>query len=1138
MNDAFSSPEYKAEAAQRIVKVRRDYNTWVANETLEDYALRFTPHSFRKWSISRVSNTALGAIAFLVQEAIGGTLALNYGFYNAFWAILAVSLIIFLISIPISLYAAKYGLDMDLLTRGAGFGYIGSTISSFVYATFTFMLFALEAAIMAYALTLYFDIPMYVSYLICAFAVIPLVTHGVTLISGIQMFTQPVWLTLMFGSVGFILIKEPNVLNELWHFTGESSTGHIFNIYMFGSAIAVALALVPQIGEQVDYLRFMPEKTAKNKMAWNLGVLAAGPGWIVLGMIKLFIGALLAYVAVRGGMSVVEAENPTNMYFVAFSYMFPSPEIVLAVTVFFVVLCQIKINITNAYAGSLAWSNFFARLTHSHPGRVVWVVFNVFIATLLMLLDVFQALEQVLGLYSNIAISWITAVVADLVINKPLGLSPKGLEFRRAYLYDINPVGVGSMILASVLSVSAFLGFFGPEAESFSSFIAMITAFVLSPLIAWLTKGKYYVAREPYQFKPDVASAVCSVCEREYEIDDVAQCPAYRGPICSLCCCLDARCHDACKPEATLSSQWQRFVSKVLPKSVAETMHSGTGHYLLLMFITVLVLAAVLGLMYVNISLTVADNSAVILSEIRDGFLKAFYALTLVSTVIVWWMVLTSQSRKVAQQESNNQNILLQREIDSHRQTDTALQKAKVDAEQANEAKSRYITGISHELRTPLNSILGYTQLLNHDNQMSAANKHAIQVILRSGDHLLSLIDGTLDIARIESGKLQLDTKSLRLPEYIQQIIGMFEIQAINKALDFKYKITDNIPPIVRADHKRLTQILINVLGNAIKYTQNGSVELSIDYAREFLLIDVKDTGVGIPENELESIFEPYERGSAASGVGGTGLGLTISRLLTKLMGGEMHLHSEFGVGTTVKLKLFLPSLRLDKAASTVSLQMPVSYNGPKYKILVVDNESVDRELLVNILTPLGFIVKEASSGVECIQSYQQFSPDLIFMDLAMPEMDGWQAANIIRNVHNASIPICIVSANAFDRNLENTSGITADDFLVKPVNLLDLINWIARNIPLEWQYEEHEVKKTLGQASDYRLPPLERMESLLKMISLGYITGVKEHIREIEANAEADEQFIKKLQVLTSAFDLEAMKLFIERELKSKQNE
>ena len=201
------------EPTQRIVKIRRDYNTWVANESIEDYALRFTPKAFRKWSILRVSNTALGAISFLVLEAIGGTIAVNYGFTNAFWAILAVATIIFLTGLPISYYAAKYGLDMDLLTRGAGFGYIGSTISSFVYASFTFILFALEAAIMAYALELYFAMPLYIGYLVSALVVIPLVTHGITLISRIQMITQPIWLLLMFLPFIAIIYRDPSVFS-------------------------------------------------------------------------------------------------------------------------------------------------------------------------------------------------------------------------------------------------------------------------------------------------------------------------------------------------------------------------------------------------------------------------------------------------------------------------------------------------------------------------------------------------------------------------------------------------------------------------------------------------------------------------------------------------------------------------------------------------------------------------------------------------------------------------------------------------------------------------------------------------------------------------------------------------------------
>jgi purine-cytosine permease-like protein len=215
----------------------------------------------------------------------------------------------------------------------------------------------------------------------------------------------------------------------------------------------------------------------------------------MLGVVKMLGGAFLAYLAIGHSVPIDRAVDPNQMYLAAYEYVFPSLPWAVAATALFVVVSQLKINVTNAYAGSLAWSNFFSRLTHSHPGRVVWVVFNSLIAFMLMEMNVFQALGEVLGLYANIAIAWMMAVVADLVINKPLGLSPKGIEFKRAHLYDINPVGVGAMALASSLSIAAHLGFFGTTAQAFSAVVALVTALITSPLIAWLTKGRYYIAR-------------------------------------------------------------------------------------------------------------------------------------------------------------------------------------------------------------------------------------------------------------------------------------------------------------------------------------------------------------------------------------------------------------------------------------------------------------------------------------------------------------------------------------------------------------------------------------------------------------------------------------------------------------------
>lgn len=275
-------PPAPAAPLQRVVKIRRDYNNWVASETMEDYALRFTPQRFRKWSEWRVANTAFGAASFLVLEAVGATLLVQYGFVNAFWAILVTGLVIFLAGLPISVYASRYGVDMDLLTRGAGFGYIGSTITSLIYATFTFIFFALEAAIMAYALELALDIPPSWGYLICALVVIPLVTHGVSAISRLQIWTQPLWLMLLVVPYAFVLVRNPAAFEGITHYGGDFGVGGVFNLHLFGAALTVGIALITQMGEQADYLRFMPAQTAQNRKRWWLCVMLGGPGWVVL----------------------------------------------------------------------------------------------------------------------------------------------------------------------------------------------------------------------------------------------------------------------------------------------------------------------------------------------------------------------------------------------------------------------------------------------------------------------------------------------------------------------------------------------------------------------------------------------------------------------------------------------------------------------------------------------------------------------------------------------------------------------------------------------------------------------------------------------------------------------------------------
>src|SRR3977135_4362347 len=249
MGQSFAVRSCKVAGRQRIDRVRRQYNQWVANQTLEDYALRFTAKSARRWSAARVANTALGAISFLALEAIGGTITLNYGYTNATVAILVVSVIIFACGLPIAYHAAKCGIDIDLLTRGAGFGYIGSTITSLIYASFTFLFFAIEAAIMSLALEMCFGVPLYAGYIFSALIVIPLVTHGITFISRFQLWTQPAWVVLHLIPFVTIAITDFRSFEAWTHFPGAAASSAAeggapaFNLVLFGTASTVVFSL-------------------------------------------------------------------------------------------------------------------------------------------------------------------------------------------------------------------------------------------------------------------------------------------------------------------------------------------------------------------------------------------------------------------------------------------------------------------------------------------------------------------------------------------------------------------------------------------------------------------------------------------------------------------------------------------------------------------------------------------------------------------------------------------------------------------------------------------------------------------------------------------------------------------------------
>lgn len=979
---------------------------------------------------------------------------------------------------------------------------------------------------MAQAVELYFGLPLSLSYIACSIVIIPLVMYGITWISRLQLWTQPIWIVLLVLPYACVLYKEPDALTNMMSFTGRSEEGSSFNLALFGAAAAVVFSLVAQIGEQVDFLRFMPEKTAANRVRWWSALILAGPGWVFVGVLKMLGGALLAFLAIQHEVPLDKAIEPTQMYLIGFSYVFSDPAWVLGAVTLFVIVSQIKINVTNAYAGSLAWSNFFSRLTHSHPGRVVWLVFNVLIAVFLMELGVFKALEHVLGLYSLVAISWIGTVVADLVINKPLKLSPAHIEFKRAHLYDVNPVGVGAMLGATTLSAVSLSGFFGASAQALAPFVALGSALVIAPLIAVVTRGRYYLARTDMLHQHAVKTRCCVVCENTFESEDMAQCPAYQGAICSLCCSLDVRCHDRCKTSARLPDQLMSILRTLLPQRVAMSLHTRLGHYLVLLGLMTAALALLMWLLYYQ-EVSALSVWPLLLpargpNSLQNVFLKLFCTLLLLGGIGLWWVVLTNDSRHVAQEESDRQTQLLMQEIEAHQITDAQLQRAKEAAESANLAKSRFVTGMSHELRTPLNSILGYAQILQFDKSIPIGRKEAIDVIHRSGNHLLSLIDGLLDIAKIEAGKMRLETDELTLADFLEQIVQMFAPLAAGKGLRFQFMPSGRLPDVVRADHKRLRQILINLLANAVKFTDAGSIMMRLRYVHEIAHFEIEDTGIGISDADAERIFLPFERSVSADlrQETGTGLGLTISSMLAHIMGGELSVKSQLGSGSTFQLKVYLAEVRSPRPRLQLAGPL-LGYTGRRRRLLLVDDQSSQRRIMADMLAPLGFIIAEVDSGAACIAAIAAERPDLVLLDIAMPIMDGWAVSRAIRDMGEATLPILIVSANAFDLTAGHAGFPCHDGFIVKPVSLPELLAKIKHHLQLEWITETPVPTPDLAGAS--RIPAMDDLTALLELGAIGYVKGILDKLADIDQRDPACLAFTTELRALVKQFHLNA---------------
>ena len=1120
-------------ARQKILRERRQYNQWVANETLEDYALRFTANKARKWSTLRVANTALGTVAFLVLEAVGATITLNYGFTNAAAAIFVVGAIIFALGLPVSYYAAKYGVDIDLLTRGAGFGYIGSTITSLIYASFTFIFFALEAAIMSVALQMWFGLPLAAGYLLSALVVIPLVTYGFTFLSRFQFWTQILWAVLQL--IPFIYIGTHGFLTlDQWTaFAGRQgpADGH-FDLLLFASAASVVFALVPQNAEQVDFLRFLPRQRAGRRFGWWAALICAGPGWIVPGIIKMLAGSFFAVLLVRSGMSYENSAQPARMYLFAFNQAFSTPQVAIALAGIFVVVSQLKINVTNAYAGSLAWSNFFSRLTHSHPGRVVWLLFNVTLAFLLMELGIYETLERTLGLYSNIPVAWMGAIAADLTINKSLGLSPRHIEFKRAYLYDINPVGVGAMLIASAAAIATYAGAFGQQYHGLAPFVALGVSLVAAPLIAFLTGGRYYLARPRTGLDHEAGPEIrCCICEHSFEQEDMAHCPFYAGPICSLCCSLDARCDDVCKDGAKASQQWHNFLASLLPVSLAQRLDTRLAKYVSLLLLCGVTAAALLSLIYVQMTSGLETSH----TEIADTLHNVFYLLIIVAAIAVWPFILAKESSRAAREETKHQTAMLLQEIEAHTRTDLELQKAKELAEARSLAKSKYVRGISHELRTPLNAMLGYAQLLESNHAVPGNLKHSIRVIRRSGDHLSSLVDGLLDISMIEAGRLQIYRDEVPLAEFLDQIVDMFSLQARDHGLEFAFEPPKYLPGIVYTDEKRLRQVLINLLSNAIRYTKQGKITLRISYSNQVAQFDIEDTGIGIPPEEMERIFQPFERIENPDHPTrqGIGLGLTITRLLTEAMGGNIAVRSSPTAGSCFSVRLMLSPVPATKRVREAVRQSIAGYEGARRTILVVDDDPNHIAFVRDALSAAGFNVLAESTGRGCLDAVAHAAPDAILLDISMAGMNGWETAKRLRESPVPRMPIIMISADARLENQREAAGLYHDAYLMKPLRISALLDSLKQLLELKWIYDPQDQRTpkalSLNELSAEQIPSQSQLARLGQLGAIGHIRGILAQLDEVGTVQPSAAPTLAYLRRLAEDCDLDGYKDTIE---------
>ncbi|HKX39678.1 MAG TPA: ATP-binding protein, partial [Burkholderiaceae bacterium] len=400
--------------------------------------------------------------------------------------------------------------------------------------------------------------------------------------------------------------------------------------------------------------------------------------------------------------------------------------------------------------------------------------------------------------------------------------------------------------------------------------------------------------------------------------------------------------------------------------------------------------------------------------------------------------------------------------ISERKATEAAREAALAEATRLARQRSDFLAQMSHELRTPLNGIIGFAQILQGDRQLTEAQARGLKIIDESGQHLLTLINDILDLARIDAAKLELYLTDVDLPGLLQAVCDIVRIKADEKRLTFRYRPCAGLPATVRADDKRLRQVLLNLLSNAVKFTDAGTVGLSVTCAplppsttapQTRLRFEIEDDGIGMSETQLRQLFQPFEQvGEGKRRVGGTGLGLAISQQLIGLMGGEIHVHSQPGAGSTFWFEIDVAAPASAPARAAPGREIVVGYEGRRRRILVVDDTAANRAMLVEALTQLDFEVAQAADGQEALEAADRLVPDLILMDLTMPVMDGLEATQRLRLLPaHACVPIIATSASAGPGVTTQSRAAGANAFIGKPINHAELLLLIGELLGLSW---------------------------------------------------------------------------------------